>query len=127
MLHNNLIFAPLRVIPSREQHSNFHSKKQKGRKNSFLSYSFGLTKTTFYNKYVEKTVCKSNTTHIFLPAIICSSCPKSKANNWAKCGIYSKLTTNTSGCQWSCSGVFSINLEQISHLFLVFQTLILNR
>ena len=30
-------------------------------------------------------------------------------------------------CQWRCSGVFIINFEHISHLFLVFQLLTLNK
>ena len=60
-----------------------------------------------------------------IPVIISLPCPKSKKpqkNNRAKCGICSKLTTNTPGRQCSHFGVFSVNFEQISHVFLVFRT-----
>ena len=44
-----------------------------------------------------------------------------------KCEIRSKLTIKTPQCQRSCSGIFNVNFELISHLFLVFLLLHVNR
>ena len=42
--------------------------------------------------------------------------------------IYSKLTIQTlEGRHWRCYGVFTVNLEQISNLFLVFLPLTMNK
>lgn len=41
---------------------------------------------------------------------------------------YSKLTIQTlEGRHWRCYGVFTVNLEQISNLFLVFLPLTMNK
>ena len=102
-------------------------RNKKVAQNFFLSYSFAFAKTTFYNKNVENT-CEKVTSFIYPPQrSFCSPCPMSKANNRAKCGIYSKLTANTSGRQWSRSSVFGVNFKQISHFFLVLRTMVLNR
>ena len=46
---------------------------------------------------------------------------------WKICEICSKLTIKTVELGWRCSLVFIINLEHISHIFLVFVFLTLNR
>ena len=49
-------------------------------------------------------------------------------NTRKKCEICSKLTIKTSELrQWCRSGVFIVNVEHISHLFLVFLLLTLNK
>ena len=49
-------------------------------------------------------------------------------NTSKRCEICSKLTLKTpEWCQWHRSGVFIINFEYLSHLFLVFLLLTLNK
>ena len=48
-------------------------------------------------------------------------------NTRKSCGIFSKLTTKTPERRRRRSGVFIVNFENISHLFLVFLLLTLNK
>ena len=48
-------------------------------------------------------------------------------NTRKSCGIFSKLTTKTTERRRRRSGVFIVNFENISHLFLVFLLLTLNK
>ena len=49
-------------------------------------------------------------------------------NTKTMCKICSKLTIKTpERCQWRRSGLFIVNFEQISHLFLLFPLLTLNK
>ena len=49
-------------------------------------------------------------------------------NTRKKCEICSKLTIKTpERRQWCCSGVFIVNLEYISHFFLVFLLVTFNK
>ena len=51
----------------------------------------------------------------------------SNRNTGTRCEICSMLTVKTpAGRQWRRSGVFIVNFEHISHLFLVFLLLTLN-
>ena len=49
-------------------------------------------------------------------------------NSRTRCGICSKITIKTPECrQWRRSGVFNVNFEHISHLFLMFLMLTFNK
>ena len=49
-------------------------------------------------------------------------------NNRKACEICSKLTIKTpEPCQWRCFGLFIVNFEHISHLFIVYLFLTLNK
>ena len=63
MLHNNLIFAPLRLILSREQHSSIQRKK--AAKISFLAIVLHLLKELFKTKTLRKP-CEKVTPLIYL-------------------------------------------------------------
>ena len=56
------------------------------------------------------------------------TCIKSIIETLNRCEIFSKLTIKTpTRLHWRCSGVFIVNFEYISHPFLVFLLLSLNR
>ena len=45
---------------------------------------------------------------------------KKKKNSRKRCEIYSELTKKLERRHWRRSGVFTVNFEHISHIFLVF-------
>ena len=64
---------------------------------------------------------KSDPANIFLFKV-------NNRNTRKRCKIFSKLTIKTpERRRWRRSGVFTVNFENISHLFLVFLLLILNK
>ena len=47
--------------------------------------------------------------------------------SWVICSIQSQQWKQQSRRQWSCSGVFIVNFEQLSHIALVFPLLTVNK
>ena len=77
--------------------------------------------------YVIITSLTDNQLNVFNPAHIYLFKVNNRNFN-IRCGLYSKLTIKTpERRQWRRSGVFAVNFEHISNLFLVFLLLTLNK
>ena len=79
--------------------------------------------------YISANTFSSNLKNVILsPANIYLSKVNNEKNSRKRCEICSKLTIKTTERrQWRRSGVFIVNFEHISHLFLVLLLLTLNR
>ena len=77
------------------------------------------------NESIFGSCTQRNSVYDFLPNIYLFKF--NSRNTRKRCEIFSKLTIKTpERCQWRRSGVFIVNFEHISHLFLVFLLLTLN-
>ena len=80
---------------------------------------------------METTICKlyhelKQTAALYIPAGIYLLRVNNR-NTRKKCELCLKLAIKTpERCHWHCSGVFIVNFEHISRLFLVFLLLTLN-